>query len=179
MAIAVEIVSTWFPLPATVCMTPPLLSRRLPLLRVYLKADVLEKVIPPMLRLLSTVTMRSAPRVKSNAAISGLSVREVEPGVLLSNQLPAVAQLPLASTFQLEEAANEDGVIARFAKAMKADAVIAQRALRTQARSREREVMGKQCDRFRAEEGMGGKRGRGRAGAQRGESAYLIYNVWG
>ena len=113
IAIAVEIVSVWAPLPAAVWMTPPLLSSRLPPLSVNLNADVLEKVIPPMLRLLSTVTTRSAVSVLPNVAMSVLVVPDVAPGMTLPAQLPAVAQFPAASTFQLDEAARAAGRAAK------------------------------------------------------------------
>ena len=96
-------------LAATVWITPPLLSSRLPLDKVYralASVEVLEKVIPPMLRLASTVTTRLLlPVGRPKVAMSVLVVVELEPGMVLLSQLPAVIQLPASLTFQEPSAA--------------------------------------------------------------------------
>ena len=92
------------PVPEMFWITPPFVSRRLPLERVNPKLDVLPKVMPPMLRLASTVTVRAAVSVLEKVAMSVLFRIEVEPGTP-AVQLPAVLQLPAASTFHEESAA--------------------------------------------------------------------------
>ena len=85
-------------------MTPPLDRRSEPPLRVYLLDEVLEKTMPPILRVASTVTMRSAVRPNPNVATSVFVVAKAlpSPGTMLPNHggSAALAQLPLASVFQ-------------------------------------------------------------------------------
>ena len=87
-------------------MTPALLRRRLPPVRVKPKAEVLPKEIPPMLRLASTViALPKRVRVVLKVAISVLVVPETAPGAAAGVQLESVTQSPLALTFQAAFAA--------------------------------------------------------------------------
>ena len=123
---AEEMVSVWVPevAPLSTWMTPPLDRSRLPPLSVYLKAVLLPvKVMPPMLRFASTVTIRSAVRVKPKVATSVLVVPEVAPGAAVT-QLPGVTQLPAASAFHESLAARTGkGARAKVHAATSASAV--------------------------------------------------------
>ena len=87
-------------------MTPALVRRRLPPVRVKPKLEVLPKEMPPMLRLASSViALPKRVRVVLKVATSVLVVPEIEPGAA-AVQLESVVQRPSALTFHAESAAR-------------------------------------------------------------------------
>ena len=73
-------------------------------------------MMPPMLRLASTVTVRPVVSVKPNVAMSVLVVDDVEPGMESLSQLPAVDQLPALLMFHEPSAAMARGAVAANAR---------------------------------------------------------------
>ena len=102
IAISDTISSVWRPFPAAVWITPLLLKRRVAPLSLYPLVEALLKVIPPTLRLASTVIVEAEVGVVENVATSAFAMPLVAPGTAPLFQFPAVSQLPPVTDDQNE-----------------------------------------------------------------------------